>query len=245
MDELRKNYVILLSGGIGSRMQGSSECPKQYRKVNGKPVFLYSLLTFEKCQQVDGIIIVADAKWSDYISEYIDKYEIHKVIGFANPGNTRQQSIFSALKKLNNVIFRQDIIMIHDAVRPNVKESLISACIEKNQECDGVLPCVPVKDTIYESINGSTVSGLLKRDILYAGQAPESFVYGKYYDAHLAYSESEIASFSGSTELAIKNNMNIQIIKGDELNYKITTIEDFHKFKHEQGGNYCNESVCT
>lgn len=237
MDELRKNYVILLCGGVGSRMQGSIDCPKQYKEVNGKPIFMYSLATFDTCKEIDGIIIVAEEKWQDYVINKIKIHQIKKVIGYAKPGETRQQSIFSGLTKLKFFAKKEDIVIIHDAARPNIKEELIKNCLKNNLECDGVLPCIPVKDTIYESQEGRSVSRLLNRSTLYAGQAPESFVFGKYYSAHLEYSEEEIAVFSGSTEIAIKNNMDIHIIEGEESNYKITTIDDYYRFISDQQGD--------
>lgn len=230
MDEL-KTYAVLLSGGVGSRMKSSANCPKQYLSVAGKPIYIYALLEFEKCTSVDGIVIVANNSWVSAIKDDIKRFGITKVAGFAENGETRQHSIFSGLKALDGIANENDIVILHDAARPLVDMELINACIEKNRECDGVLPYITVKDTVYESLDGKTVSKLLKRSTLCAGQAPESFVYGKYYNAHLKYSEDELARFSGSTEIAIANGMNVCLIPGSERNFKITTDEDLKKLE--------------
>lgn len=230
MNEL-KVYAVLLSGGVGSRMKSSADCPKQYLNVAGKPIYIYALLEFEKCTSVDGVVIVANNSWMSVIKDDIKRFGITKVIVFAENGETRQHSIFSGLKALDGTANENDIVILHDAARPLVDETLISACVDKNRECDGVLPYITVKDTVYESIDGQTVSKLLKRNTLCAGQAPESFVYGKYYNAHLKYSENELAQFSGSTEIAIENGMNVCLIPGSERNFKITTDEDLKKLE--------------
>lgn len=228
---IRSHYAIVLSGGIGSRMKSAAGCPKQYLKVNDKPIYIYSLLSFEKCSAVKGIIIVANESWVPMIKDDIKKFGITKVIGFAENGETRQHSIFSGLKELRAIAGDDDTVIIHDAARPFIDEKLINACIEKNQDCDGVLPYIAVKDTVYESLDGNTISRLFKRSTLCAGQAPESFIFGKYYDAHIKCGENNLARFSGSTEIAIEYGMNICLIPGSEKNFKITTDEDLDKMK--------------
>lgn len=230
MDEL-KTYAVLLSGGVGSRMKSSANCPKQYLNVAGKPIYIYALLAFEKCSAVTGIIIVANDSWIPAIKNDLEHFGISKVIGFANNGVTRQHSVFSGLQALAGIANDKDVVILHDAARPLVDSELINACISKNRECDGVLPYITVKDTVYESLDGQKVSRLLKRSTLCAGQAPESFVFGKYYQAHLKYKEDEIGQFSGSTEIAIENGMSICLIQGNERNFKITTDEDLKRLE--------------
>lgn len=231
MDELR-NYVVFLSGGVGSRMKTYSNCPKQYIEVNGKPIFLYSLMTIEKCKDIHGIVIVADERWHGVYEEEIEQSNITKVLGFAEPGKSRQGSILSGLRKLSEIAGKEDIVIIHDAARPMVSEKLLEECIMNNKNCDGIMPCIELKDTVYESYDGKNVSKLLDRRTLYAGQAPESFVFGKYYNAYLKYTEDELEKFSGSTQIATDNGMDICIIQGEENNFKITTIEDLEHFKY-------------
>lgn len=126
-----------------------------------------------------------------------------------------------------------DNIIIHDAARPNVSERIISQCMDKLSEYDGAMPVLPVKDTIYLSENGENITSLLNRDQLYAGQAPESFKYGKYLEIHNGMTEEDLSKVRGSSEIAYRHGLKICMIPGDECNYKITTKKDLNKFVRE------------
>ena len=92
-----------------------------------------------------------------------------------------------------------------------------------------------MKDTVYYSEDGRRISGLLKRSSIFAGQAPEAFVYGKYYEANRALFPEKIKAVNGSTEPAVMAGMDIVMIDGEERNYKITTQADLEKFQRMAG----------
>ena len=96
---------------------------------------------------------------------------------------------------------------------------------------DGVLPVLPMKDTVYLSRDGKCVSSLLNRQEIFAGQAPELFVLGKYYEANEQLLPQKILQVNGSTEPAVLAGMDIAMIPGDEGNYKITTKVDLERFR--------------
>lgn len=226
------NVALILAGGTGTRLGG--DIPKQYLLVNEKPVIVYCLETFENNQTVDEVLIVAANEWQESIKEWIDKYHITKFKGFAEAGSSRQHSILNGMNKaLELGAVSDDKILIHDAARPNVSDRLIDECFSLLVEYDGVMPVIPVKDTIYLSKDGKEISDLLNRDQLFAGQAPESFRLGKYHEFHKGMGETDLDNVRGSSELAYKNGMKIRLIKGDEHNYKITTLDDLKKFQLE------------
>ena len=106
-------------------------------------------------------------------------------------------------------------------------------------ENDAVMPVLHVNDTVYVSDDGTHVSGLLDRDKLYAGQAPEAFKLKKYYELNNALTADALDSIRGSSELAFKSGLAVKLIDGDLRNFKITTVADLERFKQilEQG-NY-------
>ena len=118
-----------------------------------------------------------------------------------------------------------------DIRRPLVTQELIDACLDENRYCDGVLPVIPVKDTIYMSHDGRHIDALLERNKLFAGQAPESFVFGKYLQAHRNMSDAKLEKINGSTEIAQMAGLNVHLIKGDSMNFKITTPDDLSTFE--------------
>ncbi|MCI1741504.1 MAG: 2-C-methyl-D-erythritol 4-phosphate cytidylyltransferase [Prevotella sp.] len=224
------NIIIILSGGIGTRL--GANIPKQYIEVNGKPIIYYSIMTFAKRDDVDMFIIGADEKWRYYIAK--EMKEVHQSVCYSEPGETRQLSVFNALKKASEVgVNNEDIVIIHDAARPLVTNDIINQCIDgiRKDHYDGVLPVIHMKDTIYLSKNGKDINQLLNRNQLFAGQAPESFLFGKYLSIHESMPIEQVSAIKGSTEIAYKGGMKIKLAEGSEMNFKITTLEDLVNFK--------------
>lgn len=226
-----KTIAIILSGGTGTRL--GSNTPKQYIEVNGKPIIQYSLETFASIPEIDGFVICLADDWKPFVQRILVKGNIIKPVIYSQPGEVRQLTIYNALKALKKQWLEEDaVVVIHDAARPFVSEELIRRCIDGCAEADGTLPCISVKDTLYQSKDGQSITALLKRSEIVAGQAPEAFRFGKYFAAHNRMSHEDILQISGSTELAYKMGLNVRLVKGEEINFKITTQEDLENFKH-------------
>ncbi len=223
------NAAVILSGGTGKRIGG--DIPKQYIKVRDRMVIEYCLDRFFGTPDgpvVSALVIVAAEEWRDRIRASIgDRPEF---IGFADPGETRQLSILNGLRALKGISSDDDPVMIHDAARPMVKTSFIKECFNAVKGHDGVMPVLPMKDTVYLSHDGNKVDSLLDRSEIFAGQAPEVFRFGKYLKACEDLLPDEILKINGSTEPAIKAGMDIAMIPGDEGNFKITTKADLERF---------------
>lgn len=226
------NIAIILAGGVGSRMK-TIDRPKQYIEVKGRPIINYCLKTFEHHKEIDEIYIVADESWQEYIREWLSKDAISKFKGFAPAGKSRQHSIYNGLLACEQSACENDVVIIHDAARPFVTEEIIDECILGAKELDGAMPIITIKDTVYRSKDGKSISSLLERSELFAGQAPESFSYGKYKEIHDNATDEELMNTRGSSEIAYKNGMEIRLFPGAEKNFKITTMEDLTNFEAE------------
>ena len=223
------NIGLILSGGIGQRI--NSEVPKQYIRHNGRMMITYVLETVYKHDEIDAVWIVADDKWHDVIKEE-QKGFAAKFKGFSKPGSNRQLSILNGLRDMVHYSSPNDIVMVHDAVRPFLNAKQISKCFSAIEGHDGVVPVLPIADTIYYSQDGKKISGLIKRSQVFAGQAPEFFKFEKYLEANMALLPDKILTVTGSTEVAILAGLDVIMIPGDENNFKITTPKDlieFHK----------------
>lgn len=231
------NIAVLLAGGTGARLGG--DIPKQYIEVEGKPVIGYCLDTFFSHPSVDAVQVVADPSYHDYILSYINgmretKEKAHAAWrGFSQPGFNRQMSICHALEDCLRYAEPSDCVMIHDAARPLVSREAIKRCFDSVKGHDGVLPVLPMKDTVYLSEDGKQVSSLLNREKIFAGQAPEVFRLGKYYEANRCLLPDKIRTVNGSTEPAVLAGMDIIMIDGDEGNFKITTAQDLERFRQK------------
>lgn len=227
------NIALILSGGTGTRV--GSDIPKQYISVAGKMIITYCMDTFFSSGAIDKVCIVADEVWHsdirEQISELEKKYGTDKFACFALPGATRQLSVVNGIKLLCQFAQEDDVVIIHDGARPMLSHSMIEKCLRDMEGHDGVMPVLPMKDTVYMSENGRTVSGLLKRESLFAGQSPEAFLFGRYARACEALMPDKILSINGSTEPAVMYGMDIAMTDGEESNYKITTPSDLERFK--------------
>lgn len=223
------NIGLILAGGVGTRM--GADRPKQYLIAGGKPIIAYALKIFDMHEEIQRIVLVADDAWRDYIEEWIEKEEIQKPVNFAQPGRTRQHSIYNGLKCCADFALANDVVIVHDAARPLVSNQIISDCIAGALEKGGSMPVVPVKDTVYRSVDGNVITNLLTRSEIFAGQAPEGFLFGKYYDLHNSVSDEEIGTTNGSSEIAFRHGIEIKLVQGSERNFKITGPEDLERFE--------------
>ena len=218
-----------MAGGTGTRM--GHKLPKQYIEVKGKPVIHYTLVPMLKSHLFTEVIICAEAEWHQFILDHLPEINPQIKIEFSKPGETRQFTVFNALKLIHEKYPDCDVVVIHDAARPLASEDLLARCLESLKGVDGVLPVIKVKDTIYQSCDGRHVDSLLDRSALYAGQSPEAFRFPQYYKAHIDSTKEELLKINGSSELALIKGLTVDMIEGEENNFKITTPEDLERFK--------------
>lgn len=230
------NIAILLAGGTGSRTGLSM--PKQYVQFNSRLMITWAIETLLVSQYIDRVYIIAEEEWHDLIMEDIKKAGMpaQKIKGFAKPGKNRQLSIrnglaliVSDMNKEDAGVTDEDTVFIHDAARPFLSQEQINSCFEALPGHDGVMPVLPMKDTVYLSSDGKRADTLLDRSRIYSGQAPELFVLKRYHEVNETLSEEEILKINGSTEPAVMAGMDVVMIPGDEKNFKVTTDEDLEK----------------
>lgn len=224
------NIAILLSGGVGLRL--GADIPKQYIEVADRPIICYALECLSLHAGINGIQIVADPTWQQVIRKWLPVWDpCNKFLGFSLPGENRQLSIYHGLDDIKDRVKADDGILIHDAARPVLSAKQITDCLAALEGHEGVVPMLPMKDTVYASTDGKRISSLLERNEIFAGQAPELFRFGRYYEANQRLLPTEILRIHGSAEPAVMAGMDIAMIPGDEGNYKITTRVDLERFQ--------------
>ena len=239
------NYAILLSGGTGTRIE--SDKPKQYMKAGSYMMVTWALKALLECEAVDRVYIVAEHEWRELIEADADKagLDVGRIGGYAIPGTNRQTSILNGMQEIIRSVDEKvdiaamndgDTVLIHDAARPFVTVKLLNECYEALPGHDGVMPVLPMKDTVYLSEDGLSVSELLNRKKVFAGQAPELFYLKPYYEANMALMPDNIHMICGASEPAIIRGMDIVMIPGDEDNFKVTTMGDLNRFKSIKEG---------
>ena len=224
------NFAVILSGGIGTRMQ-TDGIPKQYMIIQNRPVIMYALDAFEAAEEIDGYVIVADVSYHDTIRGWLQEEGKKKFLGFAIPGESRQGSVLQGLEAC--VPFskgEEDLVMVHDAVRPCVTVSQIQAGVETLQKFDASLPVVRLVDTIVFSQTGEKMDDLADRSKLMAAQSPEGFHLHQYLRVNRAATEEELRSCTGASTMAYRNHLSVGLYEGDYSNFKLTVPADIDRF---------------
>lgn len=222
------NIAIILSGGVGLRL--GADIPKQYIIVQNKPILIYSLEKFINNPKIDFIIIALAPEWEEYVSSFLT--EINKKVVFSKPGKTREDTIYNSLKMAKKLGGKDDdIVIIHDGVRPLVSETVINDCLYGCQQYEASIATTEVKDTIYVSSYGECITEVPERATLHAGQTPEAFKLGPYLRIHDEASEEEINKVTGGAQFAYQKGLSVFLSKGEDINFKITTPLDLARFE--------------
>lgn len=218
-----KSIALIPAAGMGKRMGASIN--KQYLQLIGLPIVARTISVFENSPLIDAIYLVIPAEEIPYCLEHIiDAYGFSKIVAVVPGGKERQNSVMNGLKAMREYVSDDDVVLIHDGVRPLVTEQILRESITTARQHDGALVAVPVKDTI-KTVQNEIVKDTPPRESLWQAQTPQSFRFGKIFQAHL---NAEADGFSGTDDASLIEHIGgeVHIIRGDYRNIKITTPED-------------------
>lgn len=219
-----RNYVVIPAGGAGLR--SGFPKPKQYVKVSGKELIVYTLMNFQKCKFVDEIVIAASEQYFSLLNKLIVKYKLSKVTSVIKGGKERQDSVFNALFSLN--ANSNDLILVHDAARPLLPASVLENAIKLAEEKGNAVVALKARDTLVKG--AGSINSYLNRDEIYQIQTPQIFKASILKKAML---EAQKDNFYGTDEsmLVKRIGKKVYLSEGSSLNFKVTTKEDFSLFK--------------
>lgn len=226
------NYGAILASGRGTRMKNTYSIPKQFVEIEGIPTIIYTIKNMLKINRFDYIYIAVPEEYLEYtnniINKYINKENINKLI-VVSGGKERMDSIDNIINKIkkDREIKENDIIVIHDGVRPFVTKKILNDSIDSAREYGAVVAAIPVSDTLLISNEGEIVDEIPKRSLYYKGQAPDSFKLKLFIDLLNKLDDNQRKEITGTSQVCTLNNYPIHMIEGDEVNFKITTASDF------------------
>ena len=225
------NIAIIFAGGTGQRLSsGENSIPKQFLKINDKPIIIHTLELFEKHKDIDKIYIAIHPDYFDYMQDLIKHHYITKTAGIVKGGITGQDSIYNALKLAQSENPDDSIVLIHDGVRPNITEEVIT----KNTECakknGNAITCTSCFETILISENGENPEHVPYRKHTYAAQATQSFHLSEVVEAHeiTRKTNPNYKDIVDTCTLFKTLNKKTFMVSGNRGNIKITTIEDLY-----------------
>ena len=226
-------YGARLAGGVGSRMK-SAVIPKQFLEVEGKPIIIYTLQNMLKVDRFDYIYIATHKDYLAYMKEMVQKYtDKPEKVRIIEGGKERMDSIHNVTDAIlkDEGVHEDDVIVIHDAVRPLVTEKILNDSIDAAGTYGACVCGLPAVDTMLYSEDGKVVTTIPERSKLFNGQAPDSFSLPRFLEMQANLTEEQREVITGTSQICTMNNQPIYIIEGDPLNFKLTTDGDLLIFK--------------
>lgn len=221
------NIVLLLAGGMGSRM--GQEIPKQFIHVENRPIVVYTLAALQQHPEIDGIQVVCIAGWEKVLRGYAKQFAITKLLGIVSGGETRFASTRKGMEALE-AVSDEDVLIVHDAVRPLVTAHSLSDTIRVCKEYGNSMAVLDCEDTMYARTAENRTSEVLERSLLVRGQTPEAVTGKRMREMYAKADEKNIYLDSIS---AMQNALgwDIYFAAGSERNIKLTRTEDIELFK--------------
>ncbi len=216
----RRNTALVVAAGGGSRFGG--KLPKQFADLSGKPMIVYCLELFERCNLIDEVILVVAEDYLVYASqEIVDRFRLKKINKLTTGGESRQESVLAGLSAC---LPGADLVVIHDAVRPLLAMDLLRKTIEKAAETGGAILAVPSKESV-KMVEGGSIVRTLIRDTVWTAQTPQAFRFEKILEAHRR-AEAAGNEATDDSELYEQYCGQVSVVHGSYNNIKITTRGD-------------------
>lgn len=223
------NVALILAGGSGTRTEQS--VPKQFLSIYDKPIIIYTLEEFQKHPDIDAIIVSCLSGWKDVLAGYARAYGITKLKWIVDGGENGQASARLALLALEKECIPEDIVVIHDAVRPMISEEIITDAIEKAKKYGSGLSAVRCQETVMRTDDGKTGNDGIDRNDIMRVQTPQAYRYGKALWAHKEAVKRGITDSVYTNTLMLELGEELHFSYGSNKNIKITTLEDIDMFK--------------
>ena len=223
------NIALIIAGGSGQRMK--QDIPKQFLNVNDVPVIIYTLEAFQKHVDIDVIAVVCIEGWEHMLSAYARQFNITKLKHVICGGDCGQESIRNGIKELEKFYAPEDLVLVHDAIRPMVSQEIISDCIVKTRKYGSAIATIPCAEAMLIIDEEETSRKAYPRSELKRTQTPQGFSLGRLLDMHERAKAKGITNSIASCTLAVELGDSVALSLGSEKNIKLTTTEDIEIFK--------------
>jgi 2-C-methyl-D-erythritol 4-phosphate cytidylyltransferase len=217
-----KTVAVIPAAGFGIRMK--SKRAKQFLSLDGRPILAVTLIHFQECSEVDGIVLVAPPGDVDYCRERIvEEFGLTKVETIVPGGKHRQDSVRLGLQATEG---RYDLVLIHDGVRPVIEEGLLTRIMEAARIHRAVIAALPAKETVKEVDERGEVVRTYDRHRIWMVQTPQAFRYHDILNAHHMALAEGWEEATDDAFLVERSGIPVTVVKGSEKNIKVTTPYD-------------------
>ncbi len=225
------NIALIIAGGSGHRM--NQDIPKQFLNVYDKPVIIYTLEGFQRYPEIDAIEVVCLDGWHEVLRAYAKQFRIDKLKWIISGGETAQESIRNGVFSLRDTCAPEDIIIIHDGIRPMVEDFVLSSLLIQCKKHGNAVTSLPYNEQIFVMDDEESSTRYIPRDTLRRVSTPQAYQYQKLLRAY----EKAFEVGVGIQESTYANTLMVDLGErlyfsaGSEKNIKLTTKDDLELFK--------------
>ncbi|MBF0709854.1 MULTISPECIES: 2-C-methyl-D-erythritol 4-phosphate cytidylyltransferase [unclassified Gemella] len=227
------NIAIIIAGGSGSRM--GQDIPKQFINVYDKPVIIYTLESFQRNPLIDAIEVVCIDGWHDVLWAYAKQFNIDKLKWVISGGETGQESIRNGVYNLKDTVSEDDIVIIHDGIRPLVDDSVLEDVIAKAKKYGNGVTSLPYNEQIFviDEDDENTTQKYVVRETLRRVATPQAYNYNLLYTKYQEAFDKKIGIYGSSytNTMMVDLGEKLYFAKGSDKNIKLTTKDDLEMFK--------------
>jgi 2-C-methyl-D-erythritol 4-phosphate cytidylyltransferase len=223
-------FVVIPAAGLGTRMSspagGLKSKSKQFFELQGTPILIHTLRKFDECPRVSEIVVALRANETADFESMTAREQFRKPIRVVEGGDHRQHSVANALRSLQ--AGDEDIVLVHDAVRPFVDQETILGVIEGVQKYGAAIAGIPAIDTVKQvdrTADGAVVIATVPREKMVLAQTPQGF---RFEVIRRAFDEALSDGFVGTDEASLveRSGVTVHVVMGSPRNIKITTPAD-------------------
>jgi len=224
-------YALIIAGGSGNRM--GQDIPKQFINVYDKPVIIYTLEAFQNHPEIDFIQVVCIEGWHDILRAYAKQFSITKLKDIILGGSSAQESIRNGVTSLKDICNDDDLIIIHDGVRPLVDDFVLSDVIVKAKQFGNAVTSMPYNEQIFKIYDDFSTKEYIPRETLRRVSTPQAYNFKKLYDSYeKAFNENiGIGPSSYTNTMMVELGETLYFAAGSDKNIKLTTKENLEMFK--------------
>jgi len=225
------NVAVIIAAGSGTRM--NIDIPKQFISVFEKPILLYTLESFQNHPDIDAIEVVCLDGWQNVVWAYAKQYDVTKLKWIATGGSTVQESIRNGVMNLIGACKEEDMIVIHDGVRPLVDDEVLTDVIATAHKYGNAVSSLSYNEQYFVVDNEISTVRYIPRETLRRIATPHAYKFGKLIWAYTKAFDEKIGIYGSSyvNTLMVELGERLYFAKGSEKNIKITNQADLEMFK--------------
>lgn len=227
------NYALIIAGGSGNRM--GQDIPKQFINVYDKPVIIYTLESFQRHPMIDAIDVACLDGWHDVLRAYANQFNITKLQQIVSGGKSAQESIRNGVYNLENRLAADDIVVIHDGIRPLVDATVLTDVIQTAEQYGNGVTSLPYNEQIFivNPDDETTTCQYIPRETLRRVSTPQAYRFDELDKAYHEAFEKEIGIYGSSytNTMMVELGKKLHFSVGSDKNIKLTTKDDLEMFR--------------